>query len=382
MKVQVGDQAVTADVDTAAQVTIISDKVYDALQRKPKRLRTVQLMTAGRKMGMKGFVVGPVKLKIGEQWYREQLYVAPIEQEMLLGFDLLRRWSAMLDMGRGILTFDSQVINLNVGERGEVPDVNRVTVAKRQVIPPSTVMRVKCSLDQKMPDYVVEPVHNVKVLVPRVVRGAGAEPLMCVMNTSDRYRLLRKGMEIGRAYPVDGFLDSNHDSCDETPGACGVTEGSPDSPDESYTLTNGIPVHLQHVYLDSSKHLNEDQKIQLAQLLIEFQDVFARDEFDLGKVTKIEHSIDTDDAKAVRQRMRRTPATFVGKGEAHLGKMLKAGVIQESTSEWASAPFLIQKRDGSVRWCIDNRSLNDVTLKDVFPLPLVDDCLDTLAGSV
>ncbi len=62
--------------------------------------------------------------------------------------------------------------------------------------------------------------------------------------------------------------------------------------------------------------------------------------------------------------------------------MLEAGVIQESTSEWASAPVLIRKRDGSVRWCIDYRALNEVTRKDVFPLPLVDDCLDTLAGSV
>ena len=80
--------------------------------------------------------------------------------------------------------------------------------------------------------------------------------------------------------------------------------------------------------------------------------------------------------------MRRTPACFVGEEETHLKKMLEAGVIRESTSEWASAPVLIQKRDGTVRWCIDYRALNDVTVKDVFPLPLVDDCLDTLAGSV
>ncbi|MCG7869896.1 MAG: DDE-type integrase/transposase/recombinase, partial [Candidatus Thiodiazotropha taylori] len=57
-------------------------------------------------------------------------------------------------------------------------------------------------------------------------------------------------------------------------------------------------------------------------------------------------------------------------------------MIQESSSDWASSPVLIRKRDGTVRWCIDYRKLNNVTVKDVFPLPLVDDCLDTLAGSV
>jgi len=72
----------------------------------------------------------------------------------------------------------------------------------------------------------------------------------------------------------------------------------------------------------------------------------------------------------------------VGEEESHFENMLRAGVIQESTSEWSSAPVLIRNRDGNVRWCIDYRKLNDVTVKDVFPLPLIDDCLDTLAGSV
>ncbi len=122
--------------------------------------------------------------------------------------------------------------------------------------------------------------------------------------------------------------------------------------------------------------------MQLGNLLSEFQDVFAKDELDLGSFTSIEHAIDTGDAMPVKQRIRRTPACFAGEEEAQLKKMLGAGVIQESISEWASAPVLIRKRDGSVRWCIDYRLLNDVTVKDVFPLPLIDDCLDTLAGSV
>ena len=79
--------------------------------------------------------------------------------------------------------------------------------------------------------------------------------------------------------------------------------------------------------------------------------------------------------------MRRTPAGFAGEEKAHLEKMLKAGVIKPSISEWASAPVLVRKRDGTVRWCVDYRALNSVTTKDVFPLPLVEDCIDTLAGN-
>ena len=80
--------------------------------------------------------------------------------------------------------------------------------------------------------------------------------------------------------------------------------------------------------------------------------------------------------------MRRTPPFFAGEEEAHLKKMLDAGVIQPSISEWASAPVLIRKKDGQVRWCLDYRRLNNVTRKDVFPLPLIDECLDTLSGNV
>ena len=99
-------------------------------------------------------------------------------------------------------------------------------------------------------------------------------------------------------------------------------------------------------------------------------------------LTSIQHTIDTGTAKPVKQRMRRTPACFANEEEELLKKMLDAGVIQESVSDWALSPFLIRKRDGSARWCIDYRALIEVTVKDTFPLPITEDCLDTLAGNV
>ena len=82
MTIEVGDRNVNAVVDSAAEVTILSDKVYQALTHKPPKLREGTLLTAGRKMAMKGFVAGPVRLKIGDRWYNETVYIAPIEQEM------------------------------------------------------------------------------------------------------------------------------------------------------------------------------------------------------------------------------------------------------------------------------------------------------------
>lgn len=61
---------------------------------------------------------------------------------------------------------------------------------------------------------------------------------------------------------------------------------------------------------------------------------------------------------------------------------MDAGVIEPSISEWASAPVLVRKKDGTLRWCVDYRALNKVTKKYMFPLPLVYECLDTLTDNV
>mgnify|MGYP003411260331 FL=1 len=61
--------------------------------------------------------------------------------------------------------------------------------------------------------------------------------------------------------------------------------------------------------------------------------------------------------------------------------MLDAGVIEPATSEWASPVVLITKKDGSVRFCVDYRKLNALTVKDTYPLPRMDECLDSLGDA-
>ena len=60
--------------------------------------------------------------------------------------------------------------------------------------------------------------------------------------------------------------------------------------------------------------------------------------------------------------------------------MLDQGVIEPSTSPWA-LPIMLLKKDGSIRFCIDYRKINDVTWKDTYPLPHIDETLEALTGT-
>ena len=112
VKVRVDDKEVAAVVDTAAEVTIISEDVFNAMKVKPRKVKDVKLFAAGNET-MNSSVVGPMKLKIGSKVYTEFIHVAPIAQEMLLGFDILHK-KAVLNMRNKTLNVDGSMLPLIV----------------------------------------------------------------------------------------------------------------------------------------------------------------------------------------------------------------------------------------------------------------------------
>ena len=139
------------------------------------------------------------------------------------------------------------------------------------------------------------------------------------------------------------------------------------------------PIQLLLQAVDSS--VSDSEKTELAVLLQKYRHVFSQGPLDMGRTDVVQHEIDTGDSKPVRQALRPQPLAMLPMIDEQLDEMLQLKIISPSCSEWASNVVMVKKKDGSLRFCIDYRKLNEKTVKDVYPLPRIDSCLDALAGA-
>lgn len=125
----------------------------------------------------------------------------------------------------------------------------------------------------------------------------------------------------------------------------------------------------------------DEVKGQVTTLLTEFQDLFASPTT-LPPKRLFDHYIPLMHGSIpVNARPYRYSPLHKDEIERQVAELLKAGLIVPSVSSFASPVLLVQKKDGTWRFCIDYRKLNDMTVKNRFPMPLVDEILDELAGT-
>jgi Reverse transcriptase (RNA-dependent DNA polymerase) len=127
----------------------------------------------------------------------------------------------------------------------------------------------------------------------------------------------------------------------------------------------------------------EDQQ-QLVMFLHKNNDVFAWSPRDLQGVSRniIQHKLNVDPkAKPRKQKLRKASGEREEAAKAEVEKLLDAGVIREVMhSEWLANPVLVRKSNGKWRMCIDFTDLNKACPKDDFPLPRIDQLIDSAAG--
>ena len=62
-------------------------------------------------------------------------------------------------------------------------------------------------------------------------------------------------------------------------------------------------------------------------------------------------------------------------------ELLAKGFIRPSSSPWGAPIIFVDKKDGTRRMCVDYRALNDITIKNKYPLPMIEDLFDQMRGA-
>lgn len=96
------------------------------------------------------------------------------------------------------------------------------------------------------------------------------------------------------------------------------------------------------------------------------------------KTTEVTMSIVVKEERPIYNRPRRLPLPEREIVEKQIEEWLNDGIIETCSSEYASAVLVVRKKDGSLRVCIDYRKVNEIIIKDRYPLPLIEDQLDKL----
>ena len=151
---------------------------------------------------------------------------------------------------------------------------------------------------------------------------------------------------------------------------------------ESLPCNPQVPEHLKVLLENPSSRLSSGEKHKLSQLLVRYQDVFMTSDGNLGQTDLVEHEIETGDQSPIKIPPRRLPIFKRDQVDQELDKMLSEGIVEHSDSPWSAPICLVKKKDGSCRFCIDLRKLNAITVKDAYPLPRIDDTLESLSGSI
>lgn len=138
--------------------------------------------------------------------------------------------------------------------------------------------------------------------------------------------------------------------------------------------------------IEMQQILNRDSAVQtptqLQSILTEFAWLF-KEPTELPPHRTHDHRIPLlPGATPVNVRPYRYPYFQKSEIEKIIKEMLASGVIQPSVSPFSSPVLIVKKKDGSSRMCVDYRALNSVTVKDKFPISVVDELLDELHGAV
>ena len=116
-------------------------------------------------------------------------------------------------------------------------------------------------------------------------------------------------------------------------------------------------------------------------LLLEFHHVFSLEPNEIGCTDATKHVIELMKDERFKERFHCIAPPLVDEVRQHIQEMLDGGAIRPSQSPWCNAVVLMRKKDGSLWFCINFRRLNTRTKKDTYPLPCMQETMESMVGA-
>ena len=275
--------------------------------------------------------------------------VDDITVDAILGLDFLEANQCSLDVGERLLHFGSCKCPIPVTDKCDKHTVVNVVMAETRTIPPYSELEVLAVIPNTSLGKlgVIESTHTkTAVMAARALIDSAAETFpVKLLNPCSELTTVYKGTKIATFEEVSE-IDASIAAVRPSEQSSQHNKPPSDLSDTLWTIVSR-----------SDTELDPNQQQQLHKLLLQFHDVFATDQHDLGHTTAIQHQIDTGNSSPIRQHARRMPPVHRQEAKQLLQDMLNNGIIQPSSSPWASPVVLVKKKDGTLRFCIDYRKV-------------------------
>jgi hypothetical protein len=126
----------------------------------------------------------------------------------------------------------------------------------------------------------------------------------------------------------------------------------------------------------------EEKSLEHIRIVCEYPEVFSEELPGMPPDRDLEFSIELlPETAPISKRAYRMDVKDLNELKKQIEELLEKGFIHPSLSPWGALVLFVNKKDGSRRMCIDYRSLNEVTIKNKYPLPRIEDLFDQMRGA-
>ena len=306
-----------------------------------------------------------LNLKIAGVTYQTLAYVSPTTPwEMILGVDFMNQFGVQIDFENNLF---------------KIPKYTNLFSVHKIVLPPMAEKMVKCSLSRRAKVNLTGTICGKSFLQRKGISCIEAYVEIQAGHKFVPVRFRNDSSEAQVLYPGTkvAYL--------EIPDSSELLEDV--STNQKSKHSNNFVNNVKAQYLFDNESfdntlLSENEKEQLKSLLKEYDDIFQKPNEPLGVTNILKHKIKlVDNAKPFRSCPYRMNPHHRSEVSKQLQEMLDQGICRESESPFASPVILVRKADGTLRFVVDMRKLNDITVKDCYPLMRIDDALDNLGGA-